>query len=229
MEASISQIRIFGPGFSLALKKLGELTVGLMTGKYPALTTKIAHAKPFIGEQADFQFVWKDVPEKSDVVSLIELLDRVFKESGAGYTITTKVPEIDVLIYNFDSNQVTGVAYTFLRIYGPNLAEAVRILDTEITGKISGIQQDSRGILIGKYDYVIEWLQIPTVVDIIDLLDKIDSALKISGVTYRVTTKSKLKLHTDPHDKDKPKQVLRVGTPSPIFTVETGRNSKKSG
>ena len=228
MKASISQIRIFGPGFSLALRKLGELTVGLMTGKYPALATKITHAKPFIGEQADFQFVWKDVPEKSDVVSLIELLDNVFKESGAGYAITTKVPEADILIYNFDSPEVTGVAYTFLRIHGPSLAEAVRILDTEITSKISGIQPDSRGILIGKYDYVIEWLQIPTVNDIIDLLDRIDNALKITGVTYRVTTKSKLKLHTDPHDKDKPTQMLQVGTPSPSFTVETGINSEKS-
>ena len=228
METSISQIRIFGPGISLALRKLEEITVGFMTGKYPALATKIIHAKPYIGEEADFQFVWKDDPEKSDVISLIKLLDSIFKESKARYTITTKVPEIDILIYNFDSPEVTGVAYTFLRIYGPNLAEAVRILDSEITGKISGIQPDSRGILIGKYDYVIEWLQIPTVNDIIDLLDKMDFALKSSDAIYKVTTKSKLKLHTDPRDKNKPKQVLQLGTPSPSFTVETGLNSENS-
>ncbi len=228
MEIVVSQIRIFGPGISLALRKLGELTIGLMADKYPALVTKIAHAKPYIGEEADFQFIWKNNPEKNDVVSLIELLDTVFKESKARYTITTKVPQIDTLIYNFDSPEVTGVAYTFLRLYGPSLAEAVRILDTEITGKISGIQPDSRGILFGKYDYVIEWLQIPAFVDIIDLLDKMDFALKDTGVTYKVTTKSKLKLHTDPHDKDKPKQILQFGIPSPSLIVETGTNSENS-
>jgi hypothetical protein len=228
MEPSVSKIQIFGPGISLALRKLEELTLGLMTGKYPALATKIAHANPFIGEEADFQFIWKKKPEKNDVYSLIELLDNLFQESEAKFTITTKVPTVDVLIYNFNSPEVTGVAFTFLRIYGPSLAEAVKILDREITGKISGIQTDSRGVLIGKYDYVIEWLQIPTFSDIIDLLDKIDIALKSSGVTYRVTTKSKLKLYTDPRDKDKPKQILRVGTPSPSLSVDPGNNSVKS-
>ena len=228
METAVSQIRLYGPGISLALRKLEELIVGLMTGKYPALVSKIEHAKPYIGEEADFQFVWKDDPETSDVLSLVGLLDNLFKENEAKYTITTKVLKTDALIYNFDSPEVTGVAYTFLRIYGPSLGEAIKILDDEITGKISGIQSDSRGILIGKYDYVIEWLHIPTVIDIIELLDKIDLALKKSGVIFKVTTKSKLKLHTDPRDKDKPKQILQFGTPSPSFTVETGVDTKNT-
>lgn len=227
METSVSQIRLYGPGISSALRKLVELTAGLMTGKYPALGTKIAQAKPYIGEEADFQFMWKDDPVKADVISLVELLDNLFTESEAKYTITTKVPETDVLIYNFDSPEVTGVAYTFMRIYGPSLGKAIEILDAEVTGKISGIQPDSRGILIGKYDYVIEWLRIPTISDIIELLAKIDLALKKSGVIYKVTTKSKLKLHTDPRDKDKPKQILQIGTPSPSFIVETGTENKK--
>jgi hypothetical protein len=228
MDTSVSQIKLYGPGIPLAFRKLEELTVGLMTGKYPNLTSKIAMAKPYIGEIADYQFVWKEYPKKNDVITLIELLDDIFKENETRYTITTKVPESDVLIYNFDSPEVTGVAYTFLRLYGPSLAKAIEILETEITGKISGVQPDSRGILIGKYDYVIEWLNIPTVNDIITLLDKIDTALKEAGVLYKVTTKSKLKLHTDPRDKDKPKQMLQFGTPSPSFTVETGTNSKNS-
>ncbi len=228
METSVSRIRIFGPNISSALRKLEELTVGLTTGKYPALATKISLAQPYIGEEADFQFVWKGDPNKSDIIFLIELLDKVLKESKTKYTITTKVPEMDALINNFDSAEVSGVAYTFLRLFGPSLAEAIRILDSEITGKISGIQPDSRGVLIGKYDYVIEWLNIPSFSDIIDLLDKIDLALENSGVIYMVTTKSKLKLHTDPRDKDKPRQIMQFGTPSPSFTVETGNDLRKS-
>ena len=227
METSVSQIRLYGPGISSALGALEELTVGLLTGKYLLLSTKIAQAKPYIGEEADFQFVWKEIPDKNDVAALVELVDDLLKENEARYTITTKVPKTNVLIYNFDSPEVTGVAYTFLRIYGPSLSEAIRILDLEITGKISGIQPDSRGILIGKYDYVIEWLNVPTVNDIIELLDKIDTALKKSGVIFKVTTKSKLKLHADPHDKDKPKQMMQFGTPSPSFTVETAKENKE--
>jgi hypothetical protein len=231
MENSTSLIRLFGPGISLALRKLEELTVSLKTGKYPDLTTKIANGKPYIGEEADYQFIWKEIPKKSDILNLIELVDDHFKENEAKYTITTLLPDIEMddLIFDFHSPKVAGVAYTLLRIYGPNLGEAIRILETEVAGKIDGIQPDSRGILIGKYDYVIEWLHlIPTVNDIIDLLDKIDTALKRSGVTYKVTTRSKLKLHTDPRDKDKPKQMLQFGSPPPSFSVETGKKSEKS-
>ena len=229
MENSASLIRLFGPGISSALRKLEELTVGLKTGKFPNLVTKIANGKPYIGEEADYQFIWKDVPKKSDIIHLIELLDEHFKENKARYTITTLLPDIEMddLIYDFHSPNVAGVAYTLLRIYGPSLGEAIRILETEIAGKIEGIQPDSRGVLIGKYDYVIEWLHIiPTVNDIIALLDKIDVALKKSGVTYKVTTRSKLKLHTDPRDKEKPKQMLQFGTPPPSFSVETGKSTK---
>ncbi|MHA2174876.1 MAG: hypothetical protein ACXABI_08600 [Candidatus Hodarchaeales archaeon] len=226
METAASQIRLFGPGISVALRKLEELTIGLMSGKYPELVSKIMSGKPYIGEEADYQFIWKDVPKKSNILFLIELIDNFFKENDAKYTITTLLPgsETDSLIYDFNSPEVTGVAYTFLRIYGPCLGEAIRILDTEIAGKIDGIQPDSRGVLIGKFDYVIEWLHIiPMVNDIINLLDKIDLALKKSGVTYSVTTRSKLKLHTDPRDKDKPKQILQVGAPAPSLIIDTGK------
>ena len=117
METSVSRIRIYGPTIPLALRKLEELTVGLTTGKYSALATKISLAKPYIGEEADFQYTWKVVPEKSDVISLVELLDSVLVDTNIKYTITTRVPEMDVLIYNFDSPEVTGVAYTFFRIF----------------------------------------------------------------------------------------------------------------
>ncbi len=230
METSVSLIRLFGPGISLAMRKLEELTIGLMTGKYPELVTKIANGKPYIGEEADYRFHWKEIPKKSELLFLIELLDDSFKDNDAKYTITTHLPETERedLIYDFHSPKVVGVAYTFLRIYGPSLGEAIRILDTEIAGKIEGIQPDSRGVLIGKYDYVIEWLHIiPTVNEIIELLERIDLALKKSGVTYKITTRSKLKLHTDPRDKDRPK-TLQFGAPSPSFSVETGTKNRKT-
>ena len=63
--------------------------------------------------------------------------------------------------------------------------------------------------------------------DIIGLLERIDSVLKDTGVTYNVTTKSKLKLHTDPLDKKQEKQIMEIGAPSPSFTIETGSDNNK--
>ncbi|PWI47189.1 hypothetical protein CEE45_12865 [Candidatus Heimdallarchaeota archaeon B3_Heim] len=226
MEKSMSLIKLYGPGIPFALRILEHFKAELVTGKNSEFLSKISQAHPYIGEEADYEFVWKNVPETLDILSLIEILDEKIAESEAKYSITTKVPEEDILIYNFDSPKVKGVAYTFFRIHGPSLSKAINILNKEITNKIPGIQL-SKGILLGKYDYVIEWLRIPTVSDIIGLLERIDSVLKDTGVTYNVTTKSKLKLHTDPLDKKQEKQIMEIGAPSPSFTIETGSENNK--
>ncbi len=222
----MSLIKLYGPGIPFALRILEHFKAELVTGKNMKLVSKIAHARPYIGEEADYEFVWKNVPKTLDILSLIEILDEKLVESEAKYSITTKVPEEDILIYNFDSPKVKGVAYTFFRIYGPSLSQAVNILNNEITDKIPGIQP-SKGILLGKYDYVIEWLRIPSVSDIIGLLERIDSVLKETGVIYNVTTKSKLKLHTDPLDKNQEKPIMEIGAPSPSFTIETVSDDNK--
>jgi hypothetical protein len=152
---------------------------------------------------------------------LIKELDAKLGVTDAKYCITTKVPDKDVLVYNFDSSEIKGVAYTFFRIYGPSLSQAIDILNKKISEKILDIRP-SKGILLGKYDYVIEWLRIPTVNEIIVLLEQIDDVLKETGVTYKVTTKSKLKLHSDPNDKMKEKPIMEIGAPSPSFSVDTG-------
>ncbi|MHA1976262.1 MAG: hypothetical protein ACW98F_02645 [Candidatus Hodarchaeales archaeon] len=226
MEVSKSLIKLYGPGIPIALRILRRIKTELVAGKNADLLTKIAQAHPYIGEEADYEFIWKDVPNTSDILLLIEELDTKLLQTEAKFTITTKVPEEDILIYNFNSPEIKGAAYTFLRIYGPSLSQAIKLLNTVVTYKVPGIQP-SKGILLGKYDFVIEWLRIPTVNDIISLLEQIDSILKITGVIYKVTTKSKLKLHTDPQDKNQEKPIMEIGAPSPSFTIETDVENNK--
>jgi hypothetical protein len=221
MRKSASLVKLFGPGIPFALRILERFKAELVTGQNLKLLSKIARAHPYIGEEADYEFVWKDIPKTSDILLLIKDLDDKLGETEAKYSITTKVPEKNVLIYNFDSPEVKGVAYTFFRIYGPSISQAVDILNKEISEKILDIQT-SKGILLGNYDYVIEWLRIPTVNEIIVLLEQIDAVLKGTGVTYNVTTRSKLKLHTDPLDKTHERPIMEIGAPAPSFTVETG-------
>ena len=226
MEVSKSLIKLYGPGIPIALRILRRIKTELGTGDSADLVSKIAQAHPYIGEEADYEFIWKNTPSTSDILLLIEELDAKLLPTEAKFTITTKVPEEDILIYNFNSPEITGAAYTFFRIYGPSLSQAFNILNKEVTDKIPGIQP-SKGILLGKYDFVIEWLRIPNVNDIINLLEHIDSVLKVTGVTYKVTTKSKLKLHTDPRDKTQEKPIMEIGAPSPSFTIETGSEDSK--
>ncbi len=221
MEISKSLIKLYGPGIPLALRILRRVKTELAKGEKSALIAKIARAHPYIGEEADYEFIWSNIPSTSDIISLIEELDTRLLETEAKFTITTKVPDKDKLIYDFNSPEITGAAYTFFRIYGPSLSKAINLLNTAIKYKNSEIRP-SKGILLGKYDYVIEWLRIPTVNDIVTLLEHIDTVLKVTGVTYKVTTKSKLKLHSDPRDKHQKRPIMEIGAPSPSFSVETG-------
>ena len=49
------------------------------------------------------------------------------------------------------------------------------------------------GEIIGRYDYALEWIGIPQVSDIVNLIEEMDRILEKTGVIYTVTTKSKLK------------------------------------
>jgi hypothetical protein len=221
MEVSKSLIKLYGPGIPAALRVLRHVRAELTKGKHSDLTGKIARAHPYIGEEADYEFIWSIIPETTDILSLIEELDEKLLSSEAKFTITTLVPEQDKLIYDFNSSEITGAAYTFFRIYGPSLSKAFNLLNSTVLYQNTGVKP-SKGILLGKYDFVMEWLRIPTVNDIVDLLEQIDDVLKVTGVNYKVTTRSKLKLHSDPQDKSRKRPIMEIGAPSPSFSVETG-------
>ncbi|MFX0171316.1 MAG: hypothetical protein ACFE9L_05300 [Candidatus Hodarchaeota archaeon] len=196
METSISRIKLFGPGIPLAMKQLEEFTVELVAGKYSALTSAITHARHYIGEEADYEFIWAINPTTDEVFVLVQHIDEVLKiNTQAKYTITTNLPNQKDLIESFESSEVSGVAFTFFRLYGPSISQAIELLNLNITN-IPEIRTTT-GILIGSYDYAIEWLHIPTIVEIISLLEEIDRILIGTGVTYTVATKSKLKTHSD--------------------------------
>lgn len=221
MDSSVSHVKLYGPGIPAALKQLEKLATDLMLGK---CDIKITLAKPFIGDAADYEFVWEGVPTNEETLDFIELLDKLILECHpTKYTITTLLPESDPLLTRFDSPEVTGIAYTFLRIYGPSLNQAIRRLNDKITGRIKGIKSTT-GVLLGSKDYAIEWLYIPTVNDIITLLNEIDNVLSETGCVYKVSTKSKLKTRSDPSDKVRSEQTLQIDSPPPIISVDTGKD-----
>lgn len=223
MDTSVSQVKLFGPGIPGALKKMEKFASELMLGQHDV---KINLAKPFIGEKADYEFVWEGVPTTEETISFIELLDKIILECHpTKYTITTRIPEREPLFFSFDSPEVTGIAYTFLRLYGPSISKALRILKDQISEHIAGIKSIT-GILLGSQDFAIEWLHIPTVTDIINLLEEIDGVLKDSGCTYKVSTKSKLKTRSDPSDKMKSEKTLQIDSPPPVISVETGKGAE---
>ena len=80
-DIAITFIRIIGPSISTALDILNEnieafpgikSISGILLGRY------------------DYAFEWLRIPDENDILSLTEIIDRVLKESGVIYTITTK-------------------------------------------------------------------------------------------------------------------------------------------
>jgi hypothetical protein len=204
------------------LKKLEEFAAELIAGEYEELSSKISQARTYIGEEADFQFIWDTTPTTADVLSLLTLLDQIFEtECQAKYTVTTSSPETNDMLKRLNSSKIMGEAFSFLRLYGPNLSKAIEKLDSKISN-IRGIK-GATGVLIGKYDYAVEWGQIPSFSDIIDLIEELDNLLEPTGVTYKIATKSKLKTHSDPSDKEKLKteRQLLQRDPSPSISIDT--------
>ena len=85
-----------------------------------------------------------------------------------------------------------NVTYSFLRIFGPRIFHAIYQLNTNI-GEIPGIKEVG-GELLGEYDYALEWIGIPSVRDITEILKKIDELLFETNATYQISTITKVQL-----------------------------------
>ncbi|MHA1966528.1 MAG: hypothetical protein ACW964_01875 [Candidatus Hodarchaeales archaeon] len=72
MDSSVSQVKLCSPGIPAALKQLEKIATDLMLGKYDI---KITLAEPFIGDAADYEFVWEGIPTNEETLDFIELLD----------------------------------------------------------------------------------------------------------------------------------------------------------
>ena len=97
---------------------------------------------------------------------------------------------MDDIFEQLAATEKGDLALTFLRFIGPSISQAIETMNENIT-EFPGIKGIT-GELIGKFDYVFEWLRIPELNDIMTLIDKLDLILKESGVIYTVATKSKL-------------------------------------
>ncbi|MCS7097336.1 MAG: hypothetical protein NZ926_02630 [Candidatus Methanomethylicia archaeon] len=94
-------------------------------------------------------------------------------------------PSIDKGLEALD-NLMRQLAKTYP--YGEAIQQIISILDPNIdikTGK--SIRGGTK--IIGDYDYVIEWTNIPTIEQLRSLIRKIDDALMYTGCKYTITTK----------------------------------------
>ncbi|MFW9854951.1 MAG: hypothetical protein ACFFFG_07810 [Candidatus Thorarchaeota archaeon] len=221
MNPSVTRVKLFGPGIPTALKRLEDLTREIRA--LSTLREKISFGRPYLGEKADYEFFWTDTATKEDILLLAHSLDQVLSQPDcrAKYSLVTYTPlrseEADDLL----ASKSAGIAYTFFEIHGPWLAQALEILEGQIHA-FPGVKATT-GALVGHYDFAIEWLQIPTIADILNLLQEIDSLILETGITYQIATISPLKTRSD----DSPAKIAQaertitmLDTP-PSITIET--------
>jgi len=72
--------------------------------------------------------------------------------------------------------------------YGEAIERIISIIDPNIDLKTGKSIRGGRE-MIGDYDYVIEWANIPTLEQLRSLIRKIDEALLYTGCRYTITTK----------------------------------------
>lgn len=198
-----SKIKIFGPGIPDAIQILSKL------GNNGELGEKFVQSGPSIGFESDFDVLWKEDPSKEEILTLIEIIDKLLLDTKVRYSITSSTSlNIDELL---DMTTEEAKAYTLIRLYGPSISKGLKSLNNYVND-ITGVKSTT-GELIGPFDFALEWYSgsIPEMNDIIRVLGEIDKILKNTGVTYRVVTKSRLTPFTiRPKKQDKRgEKVLR--------------------
>lgn len=185
MSLSTTRIKLFGPGIALGLKKLNELGSNVKFGP------NIAQALPYIGDEADFEIIWERIPTTEETFDLVKYLDKIFIDCKCKYTVTTISPAAKDVLSQLEASKEQDIALTFLRLIGPSISQAIEVLNKSVADfpRIKAIT----GEIIGRYDYALEWIGIPQVSDIVNLIEEMDRILEKTGVIYTVTTKSKLK------------------------------------
>lgn len=78
---------------------------------------------------------------------------------------------------------------SFIRLYGPSLSEALKILNIMPLGALELIVDCSDGVR-GEYDWCFEWVeQKPDYRQFIKLIELLDNYLPTTGVMYTIETK----------------------------------------
>ncbi|MHA1972477.1 MAG: hypothetical protein ACTSW1_05780 [Candidatus Hodarchaeales archaeon] len=201
--SGFSKLIILGPGLPEIISKLSNI------GNNGDLGDNFLQAGPSIGQEADFEFKWKDNPSFEETFQLVKLIDSILENTGVRYTVTSSTSRN--LIQQF-SKTGDSEAFTFLRLYGPSTSKAIEVLNSN-TNDLPGIKRSTGGEIIGEFDYALEWIFVPEVKDIIHLLERLDTILKSTGVLYRSTTKSKVNILSSKAEferKSRSEKVLRL-------------------
>jgi hypothetical protein len=190
MSISTTKIKLYGPGISNGLEKLVNLE------KNKEFGSKFDRSGLYIGEEADYELLWRKIPTSEETLELVKNLDRIFSDCDCRYTVSTNIPEAIDVIEQLEASKGKDIAITFVRLIGPSISQAIEILNENISDFL-GIKTVT-GELIGRFDYAFEWLRIPETDDVIRLSKTMDQILKETGVIFTIATKSKTRIFNVP-------------------------------
>ena len=193
MTKSISKIKLYGPGIPKGLEILRKIK------KRDDLDFTFEKAGTYIGEEADYEYIWTGIPTAEETLAFVALLDSEFSKCQCRYTISTSTPLDENLLSVFKDKEAANLAFTFVRLSGPSISAAISALNSKIDS-FTGIKARA-GVLLGDFDYAFEWIRVPSVDDITILLKEMDEVLTPTGVTYHIGTKSRVGLYPIPSQK----------------------------
>ena len=195
-----SNVRLYGPRIPEALDRLAELA-----NKIDDLP--IARGEITFGKY-DFSFHWKQDPKPEPLWSLLEKIDDTLTGlEPTKYSLTTESRHTSRVTAEMgEREEALHTIFSFIRIHGPSISKAVRIIEQVIQEKepTRTIKALKSSILIGEFDYAFEWDHWPTPDEIVAVLNAIDEKIESTGAIYSVTTKKVYRTdkHIDDHTSD---------------------------
>ena len=183
MQENTSNLCIFGPGLPEVIKKLQELTIRVKD------ELPISKGEVNIGGH-DFIFYWEKSPSPEPLLKLIEYIDDAFSDLPARYTITTEGFYTSRITAEIDRRALNTI-FSFVRIHGPSLSEAVRAIEkvVEEVETTNTLQSLKSSVLVGEWDYAFEWDHFPSLEELHSLMAAVDKLVGPTGARYKMVTK----------------------------------------
>jgi hypothetical protein len=191
MSISVTQVKLYGPGISNGLSMLEKLKLN------EDFSEKIKRSSLYVGEEADYELLWNKPPSPEETLDLVKHLDDIFEDCDCRYTVSTNIPDAIDVIAQLEQSKEKDLAFTFIRLIGPSVSQAISVLNTNISNFL-GVKNIT-GELIGRFDYAFEWLRIPEANDLMRLSETLDQVLRETGVIFTIATKSRTRIFNIPH------------------------------
>ena len=113
---------------------------------------------------------------------------------------------------------------SFLTLYGPSILETIPKLQSiakefrELTGNTS--LRESSGLIQGKYDYVFNWHEDPSLQQIMDLIKLLDDELVNIKIKYSITTLETFEEEPAEIDSENIVSYLKLVGPGIYYTID---------